>query len=95
MTNRLSILISKAITFTTLIGRSSAGGAALYIADNLKAILRPDIKFNTELVESSWAEINAGKDKRNVIIGCSYIHLTSNLKQFRNQLNDVTKNTCS
>ena len=26
-----------------------------------------------------------------MIIGCSYIHLTSNLEQFPNQLNDVTK----
>ena len=92
MINRLPILISKAITFTTLI-REQARAELLYIADNLKAILRPDIKFNTELVESCWAEINAGKDKRNAIIGWRYIHLTSNLEQFRNQSNDVTKNT--
>ena len=73
--------------------QTSASGGALYIADNLKAILRPDIKFNTELVESCWAEINAGKDKTNAIIGWRYIHLTGNLEQFQNQLNDVTKNT--
>ena len=58
-------------------------------------MLRPEIKFNTEQVESCWADINAGKDKGNVNIGCSYIHLTSNLEQFRSQLNDVTKNTYS
>ena len=46
-----------------------------------------------ELVESCWAEINAGKDKTNAIIGWRYIHLTGNLEQFQNQLNDVTKNT--
>lgn len=89
----MPIIISKAITFTTLIREQARAELLYYTANNLKAILRPDIKFNTELVESCWAEINAGKDKRNVIIGCRYIHLTSNLEQFRNQLNDVTKNT--
>ena len=39
---------------------TNAGGAALYIANNLKAVPRPDIKFDVALVESCWAEIDAG-----------------------------------
>ena len=34
--------------------------AALYIANNLKAVPRPDIKFDVALVASCWAEIDAG-----------------------------------
>ena len=40
---------------------TNAGGAALYIANNLKAVPRPDIKFDVALVESCWAEIDAGE----------------------------------
>ena len=43
---------------------TNAGGAALYIADNLKAVPRPDIKFDIALVESCWAEIDAGEGKK-------------------------------
>ena len=39
---------------------TNAGGAALYIANNLKAVPRSDIKFDVALVESCWAEIDAG-----------------------------------
>ena len=39
---------------------TNAGGAALYMANNLKAVLRPDIKFDVALVESCWAEIDTG-----------------------------------
>ena len=63
---------------------TNAGGAALYIADNLKVIPRPGIKFDTALVESCWAEIDAGDGKKKIIIGCIYKHPTCNLEQFRN-----------
>ena len=43
---------------------TNAGGAALYIANNLKAVPRPDIKFDVSLVESWWAEIVLVKVKR-------------------------------
>ncbi|CAH3155686.1 unnamed protein product, partial [Porites lobata] len=43
---------------------TNAGGAALYIADNLRAVPRPDIKFDIALVESCWAEIDAGEGKK-------------------------------
>ena len=70
---------------------TNAGGAALYITNNLNAIPRPDIKFNMKLVESSWAEIDAGKDKRKIIIGCIYKHPTCNLEQFLSQLDNIIK----
>ena len=69
---------------------TNAGGAALYIADNLKAVPRPGIKFDVALVESCWAEIDAGEGKK-IIIGCIYKHPTCNLEQFRNQLYDIIK----
>ena len=43
------------------------------------------------LVESCWAEIDAGEGKKKIIIGCIYKHPTCNLEQFRNQLNDIIK----
>ena len=70
---------------------TNAGGAALYIANNLKAVPRPDIKFEITQVESCWAEIDAGKGKKKIIIGCIYKHPSCNLEQFRNQLNDIIK----
>ena len=65
---------------------TNAGGAAWYMANNLKAVLRPDIKFDVALVESCWAEIDAGWGKKKIIIGCIYKHPTCDLEQFRNQL---------
>ena len=44
-----------------------------------------------KLVESSWAEIDAGKDERKIIIGCIYKHPTCNLEQFRSQLDNIIK----
>ena len=38
---------------------TNAGGTALYVANNLKAVPRPDIKGDIPLVESCWAEIDA------------------------------------
>ena len=70
---------------------TNAGGAALYIANDLKAVLRPDIKFDLALVESCWAKIDTGEDKKKMIIGCIYKHPTCNLEQFWNQLNDIIK----
>ena len=70
---------------------TNAAGAALHMANNLKAITRPDIKFNMELVESCWAQIDAGKGKKPIIVGCIYKHPTWNLEQFRNHLSDIIK----
>ena len=70
---------------------TNAGGAALYIANNLKAIPIPDIKFDLELVESCWVHIDAGKNNKTLIIGCINKHPTCNLEQFRNQLSNIIK----
>ena len=56
----ISNVISKAIIFFHMDSPTNAGGAALYIANNLKAVPRPDIKFDVALVESCWAQIDAG-----------------------------------
>lgn len=70
---------SKAIIFITPIRQQTQAQAASYVADNLKAIPRPDIKLNMELVKSCWAEIDAGKGKKKMSIGCIYKHPTCNL----------------
>ena len=70
---------------------TNAGRAALCIAGNLKAVSRPDIKFDVALVESCLAEIDAGDGKKKIITGCIYKHPTCNLEQFRNQLNVIIK----
>ena len=58
----------------------------MYIANNVKAIPRPNIKFHLELVESCWVQIDACKNNKTLIIGCIYKHPTYNLVQFCNQL---------
>ena len=54
---------------------TAAGGAALNVSNNLKAIPRADIKFTMPLVESCWAEIIVNNNKPNIIIGCIYRHI--------------------
>jgi len=70
---------------------TKAGGAALYIAENLKAIPRPDIKFNLNLVESCWSEINNGNKQKPIIVGCIYRHPKCDLVEFTNQSNSLLK----
>ena len=50
----------KGYNFFHMDSPTNAGGAALYMANNLQAVPRPDIKFDVALVESCWAEIYAG-----------------------------------
>ena len=44
-----------------------------------------------ELVESCWAQIDAGKNKKAIIIGCIYKHPTCDLEKFNTQLSNVIK----
>ena len=62
---------------------TAAGGTGIYVSCNLKSIPRHDIKFNIDLVESCWIEIDpALKSKKHIIIGCVYRHPKSNIKKF-------------
>lgn len=70
---------------------TAAGGAALYISNNLKAIPRADIKFTMPLVESCWAEIIANNNKPNIIIGCIYRHPSANMPSFTQELQNIIK----
>ena len=70
---------------------TAAGGAALYISKNLKAIPRADIKFTMPLVESCWAEIIANDNKPNIIIGCIYRHPSANMPGFTQELKNIIK----
>ena len=56
----------------------------------LTSIISPKIQIQ-KLVESCWAEIDAGKDKRKIIIGCICKHPTCNLEQFHSQLDNIIK----
>lgn len=70
---------------------TNAGGAALYIDNKLKSIPRPDIKFEIEKVESCWAQIDAGKNRKGIIIGCIYKHPGCDLNYFSSQLDKIIK----
>jgi hypothetical protein len=71
---------------------TAAGGAGLYVSNNLHALCRPDIKFKMPLVESCWCEIISGKNKPNIIVGCIYKHPTANLSDFTLELEAIIKN---
>ncbi|KXJ05056.1 hypothetical protein AC249_AIPGENE5724, partial [Exaiptasia diaphana] len=47
---------------------TSAGGTAIYISSNLKAIPRPDLKLKLDLVESTWVEIPNTRTMKNTTI---------------------------
>ena len=68
-----------------------AGGAALYISNNLKIIPRADIKFTMPLVESCWTEIITSNNKPNVVIGCIYRHPSANVPDFTQELKNIIK----
>lgn len=53
---------------------TSAGGAGIYISTDLNFITQSDIKFQMQLVESCWAEVETGSGKQKIIIGCIYRH---------------------
>ena len=68
---------------------TDAGGAAIYVSKDLKYIPRKDIKFRTQLVESSWIEIDPSNGKPHIIIGCVYRHPNANLIEFTSELQDI------
>ena len=68
-----------------------AGGAAIYITKTLNSIPRPDIKFNMQLVESCWVEIDPGNGKAPILIGSIYRHPGAKIEEFTKQLDDFIK----
>ena len=64
-----------------------AGGAALYVSNNLNAIHRPDIKFDMQQVESCWIELETNSNP--IIIGCVYRHPHANVEEFSTQMDDI------
>ena len=75
---------------------TSAGGAGLYVSEELKCINRPDLEINIDQVESSWVEIET-KQGKNVIIGSIYRHPKGNVDQFTVKLDEMLKylNECN
>ena len=71
--------------------KTNAGGTALYIANSLQAVPRYDIGFDMDQVESTWCEIDNGKNKKPTVVGCIYRHPNSNLLNFTDQLNNIIK----
>ena len=67
---------------------TSAGGAAIYVSESLKALPRKDIKFGMDLVESCWVEIE-GKNNTKIMIGCIYRHPNANLPNFTTELQEI------
>ena len=68
---------------------TNAGGAALYVSNNLKTSSRPHIKFDMTSVESCWCQIDTSNNKKPIIVGCIYRHPNSDLAEFTAQLNNI------
>ena len=69
---------------------TSAGGAALYVSEELKCISKPDLQIDIDQVESCWVEIETEKGK-NIIIGSIYRHPKGNVEQFTVKLDEMLK----
>ena len=60
-----------------------AGGTALYVSKNLKAIPRPGLRIDLALVESCWVVLSPCNNKKHITIGCVYKHPSANLEEFK------------
>ena len=89
--NTVSKIELKGYEFYHTDSSTNAGGAALYVSEDIKNVEeRKDIKFNTELVESCWIEID-NENKSNIIIGSIYRHPNSNIIEFTTELETILK----
>ena len=68
--------------------KTMAGGVGIYISSSLNAIHRSDLSFNSVEAESCWIEI-LQEHKPSIIVGCIYMHPSSNLDNFISQLENV------
>jgi hypothetical protein len=66
-----------------------AGGTGIYVSKELHVIPRPDIKFDSVLIESCWIEIETDNNTKNTIIGCIYRHPKANLNAFTSELENI------
>ena len=73
--------------------KTSRGGVAIYVKDNLNVLLRSDLSKNTLSFEAVWIEII--QKNKNIICGCIYRHPNSDINQFleyfEKALSKVTK----
>ena len=63
-----------------------AGGSAIYIIKTLKSIPRLDIKFDVQLVELCWVEIDPYNGKAPILIGSIYRHPGAHVEEFTKYL---------
>ena len=63
------------------------GGVALYVRDNLDAVLRPDLTIQFDFIETIFIEIRT--KTRNTIIGQIYRRPKSDIKSFFNKIKDI------
>ena len=68
-----------------------AGGTALYVSKNLKAIPRPDLRIDLPLVESCWVEIDPRNNKKHIMLGCVYKHPSANVEEFTLKFDELLK----
>ena len=80
-------------TFYHADSQTNAGRVGVYIADNLNDVTtRPEFKFELDIVESCWVQIDGGWGSNELtIVGCIYRHPTYNLTEFTDQLNNIIK----
>ena len=70
---------------------SSKGGTALYINSDFDSFERTELKAQTDLYESVWAEIK-NKNSKNIVLGCVYRH-PSNIRSDYNEFNKYLDTT--
>ena len=74
--------------------KSSKGGVAIFVKENLVVKEREDLKICTDEFESVWIEITNKKSK-NVIIGCSYRHPhNNNIDDYSNYISKCLNKLC-
>ena len=73
--------------------KTSRGGVAIYVKDDLNVLLRSDLSENTMSYEAVWIELI--QKNKNIICGCIYRHPNSDFIQFseyfEKTLSKVTK----
>lgn len=74
---------------------TKSGGGAIYVRNNKKTVVRPDISVSIQLVESCWVEIEASKfsrnANRNIIECCIYRHSRENIEKYTEELDELFK----
>ena len=71
----------KGYKISHMASKTSKGGIAVYVNENVNSIERIDLNILHDEFEGTWVEIK-NKHSRNIICGCIYRHPHNNFKEF-------------